>query len=58
MVEPEEIEHDRVMEIGASYLGHLHGEYTNWTPLVRRNILFPEDIDETDPFQFKNFLVR
>lgn len=57
MVEPEEIEHARIMDIGKSYLGKLHGQYTDWTPLVRRNLLFPEPIDETDPWQFQNFRV-
>ena len=58
VVEPEEIEHQRIMEIGAGYLGNLHGKYTDWTPLVRRNILFPEKIDEQDPWQFQNFRVQ
>jgi homospermidine synthase len=58
VVEPEEIEHGRIMEIGATYLGKLHGAYTDWTPLVRRNLLFPEKIDEQDPWQFINFRVQ
>jgi len=58
VVEPEEIEHQRIMQIGANYLGKLHGQYTDWTPLVRRNILFPEKIDESDPWQFQNFRVQ
>ncbi len=58
MVEPEEIDHRRIMDIGTPYLGRVHGAYTNWTPLQRRNLLFPEDIDEKDPWQFKNFIVR
>lgn len=58
VVEPEEIEHARIMEIGANYLGNLHGQYTEWTPLVRRNLLFPEKIDEQDPWQFQNFRVQ
>jgi len=58
VVEPEEIEHNRIMEIGSHYLGKLHGQYTDWTPLQRRGILFPEKIDETDPWQFQNFRVQ
>ena len=58
VVEPEEIEHARIMDIGKTYLGKLHGQYTDWTPLVRRNLLFPENIDEKDPWQFQNFRVQ
>jgi hypothetical protein len=58
VVEPEEIEHARIMDIGKTYLGKLHGQYTDWTPLIRRNLLFPEKIDEKDPWQFQNFRVQ
>ena len=34
------------------------GNYTDWTPLTDRPGLFPEDIDTSDPWQFKNVLVR
>ena len=40
------------------YLGPVVGVYTDWTPLAGRPGLFPEDIDETDPWQFRNVLVR
>jgi homospermidine synthase len=40
------------------YLGPVKGYYTDWTPLTDRPGLFPEDIDESDPWQFKNVLVR
>ena len=33
------------------------GEYTDWTPLHERERLFPEDIDKSDPWQFKNVRV-
>ena len=33
------------------------GEYTDWTPLKDREMLFPEDLDPTDPWQFKNFRI-
>lgn len=57
VVEPEDIDHERVLEIAAPYLGRLTGYYTDWTPLTGRNQLFPEEIDTTDPWQFKNFRV-
>jgi homospermidine synthase len=39
------------------YLGPVVGEYTEWTPLHERERLFPEDVDKTDPWQFKNVRV-
>ncbi len=30
----------------------------DWTPLTDRPGLFPEDLDEKDPWQFRNILVR
>jgi homospermidine synthase len=33
------------------------GGYGSWTPLVDRGLLFPEDVDHSDPWQFKNFRV-
>ena len=32
--------------------------YTDWTPLDDRPGFFPEDIDTSDPWQFRNVLVR
>ena len=32
--------------------------YTDWTPLTDRPGFFPEDIDTSDPWQFRNVLVR
>jgi taurine dioxygenase len=33
------------------------GTYSDWTPLDGRGQLFPEDVDSSDPWQFKNFRV-
>ena len=44
-------------EICTPYLGPVVGGYGDWTPLKDRDGLFPEDLDETDPWQFKNFRV-
>ena len=40
------------------YLGPVVGVYTDWTPLEGRGGLFPEDLDQEDPWQFRNVLVR
>jgi homospermidine synthase len=29
----------------------------DWTPIHGRDGLFPEDVDDSDPWQFKNFRV-
>ncbi|WP_042696495.1 saccharopine dehydrogenase C-terminal domain-containing protein, partial [Azospirillum sp. B506] len=57
VVEPDEVDFRRVLDIATPYLGEVVGAYGDWTPLQDRNVLFPEDIDEDDPWQFKNFRV-
>ena len=57
IVEPEEMDFQRSLEICRPYLGPVVGRYTDWTPLHERGRLFPEDIDATDPWQFKNVRV-
>jgi homospermidine synthase len=57
VTEPEEMDFERCLEICAPYLGKVVGEYSEWHPLVDRGRLFPEDLDETDPWQFKNVRV-
>ena len=58
LVEPEEMDFRRCLEVQAPYLGRIFGEYTDWTPLEGRQSFFPEDIDESDPWQFRNVLVQ
>ena len=57
VVEPDDLDFDRVLEITRPYLGTLTGAYSDWTPLLDRGRLFPEDVDAGDPWQFKNFRV-
>ena len=57
MVEPEEMDFERVLEVAEPYLGNVVGVYSDWTPLVDRGQLFAEDLDIQDPWQFKNFRV-
>ena len=58
IVEADEMDYRRCLEIQRPYLGPVKGYYTDWTPLTDRPGLFPEDIDEKDPWQFRNVLVR
>lgn len=57
LVEPDDIDFRRNLEICMPYLGPVVGAYTDWTPLHDRDRLFQEDIDKTDPWQFRNVLV-
>ncbi|MBB4566480.1 homospermidine synthase [Rhizobium leucaenae] len=58
IVEADEIDYKRCLQVQLPYLGPVEGHYTDWTPLDGRPGLFPEDIDTKDPWQFKNILVR
>jgi homospermidine synthase len=57
LVESDEIDHARVLDICAPYLGDVVGVYSDWTPLLDRGVLFPEGLDAQDPWQFSNFRV-
>jgi homospermidine synthase len=57
VVEPEEMDFRRVLEIARPYLGEMVGVWGDWTPLADRERLFPEDLDRDDPWQFKNIRV-
>ncbi|MGB3388366.1 MAG: homospermidine synthase [Pseudaminobacter sp.] len=58
IVEADEMDFRRCLEVQLPYLGPVKGYYTDWTPLEGRPGLFPEDIDADDPWQFRNILVR
>ena len=58
IVEADEMDYRRCLEVQTPYLGPVIGAYTDWTPLAGRPGLFPEEIDKRDPWQFKNVLVR
>lgn len=58
IVEADEMDFARCLEVQTPYLGPVKGYYTDWTPLDSRLGYFPEDLDEEDPWQFRNILVR
>jgi homospermidine synthase len=58
IVEADEMDYRRCLEVQTPYLGPVIGAYTDWTPLTGRPGLFAEDIDASDPWQFRNVLVR
>jgi homospermidine synthase len=57
IVEADEMDFRRCLDVQLPYLGPVIGRYTDWTPLAGRPGLFPEDIDAGDPWQFRNVLV-
>jgi homospermidine synthase len=57
IVEADEMDFRRCLEVQRPYLGPMIGTYTDWTPLTGRPGFFPENIDTTDPWQFRNVLV-
>lgn len=58
IVESDELDFQRCLEVQTPYIGPVKGYYTDWTPLDGRPGYFPEDIDTSDPWQFRNILVR
>jgi homospermidine synthase len=58
IMEADDIDFQRCLEVQRPYLGPVNGIYTDWTPLDGRPGYFPEDIDAADPWQFRNILVR
>ncbi len=58
IVETDEMDHERCMQVQMPYLGPLTGHYTDWTPLDSRVTFFDEKLDRRDPWQFSNILMR
>ncbi len=58
IVEADEMDFRRCLEVQTPYLGPVKGYFTDWHPLKDRMALFPEDLDLSDPWQFRNILVR
>jgi homospermidine synthase len=58
LLEPEDLDHDFVLEVCRPFLGKVVAARSDWTPLKGRAVLFPEPgLDRTDPWQFQNFRV-
>ncbi len=56
IVEPDEMDWERVLDLSMPYLGDVVGQYTDWTPLSNRGKIYSEEanLDRTDPWQFSN----
>jgi homospermidine synthase len=57
VVETDEMDYKRCMEVQRPYLGTVKGYYTDWTPLQSVEHLFAGELDTRDPWQFQNILV-
>ena len=57
ILEADELPFEDILAITDPYMGQLVGEWTAWTPLQDRGVLFKEDLCPDDPWQFKNFRV-
>jgi len=59
VLEADDIDFQRILEICTPYLGNMIGEYTDWNPLTSRPSFlgFPEPFDPEDFWQFKNVRV-
>jgi homospermidine synthase len=58
IVEADEVDFRRCLQVQSPYLGPVVGVYTDWTPVAGRGALFPEELDAADAWQFKNVIVR
>jgi len=56
IVEADEMDHVFCLRLQRPYLGHVEAHYTDWTPISTRWPQFEEEIDDSDPWQFKNVL--
>ena len=57
VIDPDDIPYDEILALCRPYLGEVVGKFSDWTPLADRGWLFEEDVDRSDPWQFKNFRV-
>ena len=58
IVEADEMDYKRCLEVQRPYLGPVQGFYTDWNPTIDREKLFAEDVDYSEPWAFRNVLVR
>lgn len=58
IVETDEMDFRFCLDVQSPYLGPVKGYFTDWTPLKDRLSLFEEDLDKSNPWSFKNVLVK
>jgi len=59
---PDDLPHDHILGIAKPYLGRFISKASDWTPLAHYKNAFDgynkPDLDLSDPWQFKNFLLK
>lgn len=55
ITEPEDMDHEYILNIANPYLGQVGGYYTDWTPLQDRDN--SNNTDQKDPWQFINIRI-
>ena len=59
LVEADEMDFSRCLEVQRPYIEPVRGYYTDWTPLKNlSNELVSDNFDFDDPWQFKNILIN
>jgi len=58
VVEPEDMDWRRVLEIARPYLGEVFGVHTDWHPLAKRDALFPDRSEVRELWDFNNVRVN
>ena len=56
IVETDEMDHARCLQVQRPYLGPVEAHYTDWTPLKDRDGMFPEQVIPDEPWAFRNVL--
>jgi len=58
---PDDLPHEHVLGVAKPYLGDFVSVPSDWTPLKHNSLYFgphgKPDLDDSDPWQFKNFLI-
>jgi homospermidine synthase len=57
VIEAEEIDHQWMLKMMKPYLSPVKGYYTDWTPLADREWIFPDPLNQSDPWLFSNIRV-
>lgn len=58
LVEPEDMDHHRILEIADPYLGNVVSVKTDWNPTKESNAVIEEFVDKEDVWSFNNFRVK
>ena len=58
LVEPEDMDWRRVLEVATPFLGDVFGEHTSWHPLSNTDVLFPHTSESAEPWDFSNVRIK